>query len=209
MATTLVSPMEAHGTIKHAQEFVARGEHIDDYEAAGRVFRSLVQALNLTVTGHITRPGKTDQAQEWVVTLDNGRGGTVTTTYSAGWGAVVWMLPDTASTGWVCGGEMLNARQARKLGGRLKVWQTNAIPILCAKLRVPPAHDVVSALFVDASTVEAAADFEGWCSDLGYDTDSRKAYADWEACHKAKADLARLIPDGHLRATLEALVGAL
>ena len=52
--------------------------------------------------------------------------------------------------------------------------------------RTPTAYDVLSCL-----TWDIDADFAAWCSDYGYDTDSRKAYATFEACNE-QARQARL-----------------
>jgi len=41
--------------------------------------------------------------------------------------------------------------------------------------REPTAADVLSCLVSDANAVEQARDFEDFCHDFGYDTDSRKA----------------------------------
>ena len=51
----------------------------------------------------------------------------------------------------------------------------------------PQAADALDSLKADASS--AADDFESWADDYGYDTDSRKAYATWEACRKVRRDL--------------------
>ena len=45
----------------------------------------------------------------------------------------------------------------------------------------PTAADVLSSLLVDAA-VEDYSTFEEWCADLGYNTDSRQAYATWQGC---------------------------
>jgi hypothetical protein len=39
----------------------------------------------------------------------------------------------------------------------------------------PKPADVLGCLASDASTIGNASDFESWCSELGYDPDSRKA----------------------------------
>ena len=46
----------------------------------------------------------------------------------------------------------------------------------------PTAADVLSCLCSDANA--GAQDFDGFCSDFGYDTDSRKAEKAWRACQK-------------------------
>lgn len=50
-----------------------------------------------------------------------------------------------------------------------------------AHSRPPTAHDIIECLVSDALTRAQAATFEEWCSDLGYDSDSRKALRTYEA----------------------------
>jgi len=45
-------------------------------------------------------------------------------------------------------------------------------PALC---REPSASEVLSCLISDATSFDNARDFDDWCSNYGYDTDSRKA----------------------------------
>jgi len=50
----------------------------------------------------------------------------------------------------------------------------------------PTAEDVLDCLASDASLVDQNG-FEGWCSELGYDTDSRRAEKTYRVCeHGAK-----------------------
>lgn len=56
----------------------------------------------------------------------------------------------------------------------------------------PCAAGVLHSLILDSSACEQS--FESWCNDLGYDSDSRKAYATYEACQKNADKLARVIP---------------
>ena len=50
----------------------------------------------------------------------------------------------------------------------------------------PTAAEVLSCLASDSSSVDNSG-FEDWCSELGYETDSRKAKKTFEACeHAAK-----------------------
>jgi hypothetical protein len=54
----------------------------------------------------------------------------------------------------------------------------------------PTAADVLESLLSDAAGVENAESFEDWASEYGYDSDSRRAFATWEAC-KAQTDQLR------------------
>lgn len=58
----------------------------------------------------------------------------------------------------------------------------------------PTALDVLAAPLVDAQCGEY--DFDEFCDNLGYDTDSRKAFAAWEACQGTADDLILLMPEG-------------
>ena len=48
----------------------------------------------------------------------------------------------------------------------------------------PDAAGVLDCLASDSAGIENARDFEDWCSDYGYDTDSRKAHKTWTACQR-------------------------
>ena len=57
----------------------------------------------------------------------------------------------------------------------------------------PTAEGCLSCLLLDAQSGEY--DFEEFCKELGYDTDSRKAEAIWRSCQKTRANLERLLGD--------------
>lgn len=57
--------------------------------------------------------------------------------------------------------------------------------------REPTAADVLSCLISDAQAGDYT--FEQWCGDMGYDTDSRKALATWEACRAMAPKLYKLL----------------
>jgi hypothetical protein len=57
---------------------------------------------------------------------------------------------------------------------------------------VPPrAADVLHSLILDSSAADQT--FESWCSEFGYDTDSRKAEATYRECQKNADKLARVL----------------
>jgi hypothetical protein len=62
-----------------------------------------------------------------------------------------------------------------------------------ARTDEPTAADVLSCLCSDASA--AGQSFEDWCSDLGYDADSRKAEATYKACEAIAPRLTRFLGD--------------
>jgi hypothetical protein len=53
----------------------------------------------------------------------------------------------------------------------------------------PKAGEVLNCLAMDAASLENARGFEDWASDLGYDTDSRKAEKIYKACEHASRRL--------------------
>lgn len=55
----------------------------------------------------------------------------------------------------------------------------------------PRPEDVLDCLLSDATG--ELDDFDAWCAEYGYDTDSRKAYRMWEACRKTRTDLVALL----------------
>jgi hypothetical protein len=56
----------------------------------------------------------------------------------------------------------------------------------------PTIEDVLSALRLDAACGEPLL-FEDFCSEFGYDTDSRKAEGVWRACQHDRGELQRLL----------------
>ena len=68
----------------------------------------------------------------------------------------------------------------------------------------PTVADVLSNLLTDASGYESARNFEEWCSQYGYDSDSRKALATYEAIGHNTAAIHKLLgKDYNFLATLE------
>jgi hypothetical protein len=60
----------------------------------------------------------------------------------------------------------------------------------------PTMRDLLDCLASDASGIENANDdFEEWCGEYGYDTDSRKAERTFKACVRQAKGLRRLLGD--------------
>ena len=95
----------------------------------------------------------------------------------------------------VRGSKAMSMRGAEMVKGH---WQVT-VP------QAPHAADVLHSLVMDSSAVGQS--FESWCSDFGYDTDSRKALATYEACQQNADKLARVIPRDVLTQISEALQG--
>lgn len=58
--------------------------------------------------------------------------------------------------------------------------------------RKPKIEDILNALVCDTLNIDMS--FEEWCSDYGYDTDSRKAYRIYESCRNEYKNLQRFLP---------------
>jgi len=59
----------------------------------------------------------------------------------------------------------------------------------------PTAEDVLGCLVSDASGFENARSFEEWCSEYGYDTDSRTAERTYQIIEKQAEKVKRLLGD--------------
>lgn len=55
----------------------------------------------------------------------------------------------------------------------------------------PEAANVLDGLLLDAEAGDN--DFEGFCEEFGYDTDSRKAHATWKTCARMRVRLPRFL----------------
>lgn len=66
----------------------------------------------------------------------------------------------------------------------------------------PDIYEVLDCLASDAAGIENARDFDDWCSEYGYDTDSRKAERIYHTCQRQAASLRRLLGDDAYQALL-------
>jgi hypothetical protein len=66
----------------------------------------------------------------------------------------------------------------------------------------PGVDEVLDCLASDASSVDNARGFEDWCSELGYDTDSRKAEKTFKTCEEQARKLKALLGDSAYRTLL-------
>src|SRR4051812_47288926 len=57
----------------------------------------------------------------------------------------------------------------------------------------PTAADVLASVIMDAHLGDQS--FADFCADLGYDPDSRRAYAQWEECRARRAEVLDLLGD--------------
>lgn len=63
----------------------------------------------------------------------------------------------------------------------------------------PDAADVLDCLASDASGVENSQSFEDWCSEYGYNTDSRKAHRTYTICKREAERLRKFLDAGYER----------
>lgn len=75
--------------------------------------------------------------------------------------------------------------------------------VASAKPKAPHAADLLHSLISDSSAAEQS--FASWCSEYGYDTDSRKALATYEECQRNADKLRKLFKADELAALSEAL----
>lgn len=59
----------------------------------------------------------------------------------------------------------------------------------------PEIDDILNALIMDTMDIDGS--FEDWCSNLGYDTDSRSAYKTFELCQEEDKQLRNLLGSKH------------
>ena len=66
----------------------------------------------------------------------------------------------------------------------------------------PALDEVLDCLASDASGIESAHSFDNWCSEYGYDTDSRKAEKTWRICTEQAIRLQYLLGPALYKALL-------
>ncbi len=65
-----------------------------------------------------------------------------------------------------------------------------------AHTKEPTAADLLDCLALDSSGIDNARSFEDWCSEYGYDTDSRKAEKTFKVCERQAQKLKTFLPSG-------------
>jgi hypothetical protein len=68
--------------------------------------------------------------------------------------------------------------------------------------RMPEAADVLDCLASDAAGIENAQGFEDWCSEYGYDVDSRKAERIYKTCQRQASKLKAFLGESEYEALL-------
>lgn len=59
----------------------------------------------------------------------------------------------------------------------------------------PEAREILSCVALDSSGYDNARDFEDWCSNYDYDTDSRKAEKTWKQIERQAKSLRKFLGD--------------
>ena len=128
-------------------------------------------------------------------------------------GKPIWSGPYKLGVGHVKTPKLFScARFTSKEQALLQTWQntpyaeftdkklhaTVAAKLAAAQNVTPKLDDVLSSLLMDGSAYFDAQSFEEWCSDYGYDADSRKAEATWKACDEVGRNLARAFTPSEL-----------
>lgn len=171
-----------------------------------QISKLTMKAERITPTAE--REASFPDAVHWRLAISNERGHILITEYSEGIGhfintmgqrrtldleSIIHNITGKASTlpyGNFVGYEKLLTKRVTRNGLQLKV-------------SPPDMLHVLESLALDATALHQS--FEDWASDCGYDTDSRKAYAIWEACCESARKLIRLGLDPEkLREELEA-----
>ena len=91
---------------------------------------------------------------------------------------------DSGRTHW----EYTLQRVCHKLTGQFSQGSAHRSP--------PKLKGILSCLIMDADGADALT-FEEWCSDFGYDTDSRKAERIFNECRRISVLLQRILPREH------------
>lgn len=123
---------------------------------------------------------ETDRMADWSVTLTGPNGKSVQTEHHTGCGLRTWAR--------IPGQEDYDLRKFFKRGERCTLSGRNAIAARKYTKATPPELcSVLSSLLMDSLACDQS--FNDWCSNFGYDTDSRKALDTYLACQESGAKL--------------------
>lgn len=140
--------------------------------------------MNATIN-HAPREGWHKDAINWDIELSNGRH-TFKTQYSEGIGHFISLPHGQRHTLDVEAvyNEIKSGKPFSVFGQKDYLYKhlTKRAPVKngVAKITPPALEAVLSCLALDASALPLT--FEDWCAEYGYETDSRQAFAIWEAC---------------------------
>lgn len=142
------------------------------------------------------------QAYHYLVTLSNAKGQTMVVHYSVGTGIVERAAKEKPlkSPKWrdysgTSGQKPFSSSNLRSSwpntlwGEEQRKSQERYLQEYAETTYKPDTVSVLGCLVSDASGIEFSPRFEDWATDLGYDTDSRKAYATFQTCLQQAAEL--------------------
>jgi hypothetical protein len=170
----------------------------------------VVAILELTVDSTFIPWSESRNAKEdrpslnWHVTIKHKGREILSTDYSAGYGH----CPASKASVKAMGNQNSVMRDAHIRWecehGYESAPSSNLNTIYCrGKPLTPKPLDVLSSLVLDAAALDCR-DFEEWASDLGYDTDSRKAEAIYRACLDIGLKMRAALGDANLQNLREA-----
>jgi hypothetical protein len=90
--------------------------------------------------------------------------------------------------------------RSRNTGRTMRLYYSKGVGHNGAK---PETDEVLDCLAMDASGIDNARGFEDWCSEYGYDTDSRSAEKTYKVCIRQAERLRGFLGDDGYRVLLE------
>lgn len=162
---------------------------------------SAVSITSRTDTHDVTPEDKKwlEGASHWRVTITNGKGKEYSVEYSMGSAHRVWKKGANrmvrSSSGYIeC--ERQEVRDGERLTQKYTNPKTMHLVQMVKELSepMPPTlDDVLDSLRMDAQGWDNADTFEDWCSEYGYNTDSRRAESVYKACSETSKRLRSLL----------------
>lgn len=171
----------------------------ESYDAA-------IAAMGLTMKADFVPFSKSRNAKEkspslnWIVTISNGRGQSITVDYTQGIGHA----PSYKSSLKSLGNRNSMARHEAmtfeaESGRKYTGYRFGGKP-----LPPPTIADVLSSLVLDAGAIDHPS-FESWAGDYGYDIDSRKGEAAYRSCLEIGLKLRAMVGEKGLAELAELL----
>lgn len=152
-----------------------------------------------------SRHATTWQSLNWRVTVQRNGRDIITTDYAQGAGhcpadkrafTLASGKPDRHMREKAIAAECETGYRQAYPGDRLQLMRRQPIP-------PPKAEDVLYSLVNEASVLDCAS-FEDWCADYGYNADSIKARATYDACIASALQLRAAVGDDGMRTLREA-----
>lgn len=140
--------------------------------------KALVDA-GWSISSKLKKDGGYQDSSTWEVTVSKGKR-SFTTDFHRGSAFRAWSKNSTYQGSWTkqdedcLGASPKPGRKVQRVPSRVSIYHES---LLSTTVPIPPEMvDVIRCLTSEASLVRHGQDFEEFCSDLGYDTDSRKDF---------------------------------